>query len=219
MRFARERNFEVRFIEFMPLDSQEIWSLDRVITADDMIAELSEEFGPLEPVPDADPRAPATEYRFHDGHKIGFIASVSRPFCLNCNRLRLTADGKLRHCLFAREETDVRALASAAGLRSSARSRHPVDGLAEVGRARHQSLLFRRATAANVLNRRLILVRSIPVRLRQRGCTGKTPDQSNSVPCRRCSASVRISCLVRRDEIDGASAEAAAGHARAIDAR
>lgn len=105
--FARERNFEVRFIEFMPLDAQKIWSLDQVLTADDMIATLTASFGPLVPVPDADPRAPATEYQFSNGDRIGFIASVSRPFCLNCNRLRLTSDGKLRYCLFAREETDV----------------------------------------------------------------------------------------------------------------
>ncbi len=108
--FARARNLEVRFIEFMPLDAQHLWSLDRVLTADEMIEQLEAEFGPLTPVPDADPRAPATEYRFSDGHRVGFIASVSRPFCMNCNRLRLTADGKLRYCLFAREETDVRHL-------------------------------------------------------------------------------------------------------------
>lgn len=107
VRFARERRIEVRFIEFMPLDAQHIWSLDRVLTADEMIAMLSNEFGPLTPVPDADPRAPATQYRFIDQSRVGFIASVSRPFCLNCNRLRLTADGKLRYCLFAREETNI----------------------------------------------------------------------------------------------------------------
>jgi len=110
VRFAKERDIEVRFIEFMPLDGQHLWSLDRVLTADDMIAALTEEFGPLAPVADADPRAPATEYEFADGYRVGFIASVSRPFCLNCNRLRLTADGKLRYCLFAREETDIRPL-------------------------------------------------------------------------------------------------------------
>jgi cyclic pyranopterin phosphate synthase len=107
VRFGREHGIEVRFIEFMPLDAQELWSLDRVLTADEMIAMLEAEFGKLTPVPDADPRAPATEYQFSDGHRVGFIASVSRPFCLNCNRLRLTADGKLRYCLFAREETDI----------------------------------------------------------------------------------------------------------------
>jgi cyclic pyranopterin phosphate synthase len=110
VRFGRERGIEVRFIEFMPLDSQDIWSLDRVLTADNMIAMLEHEFGPLTPVPDADPRAPATQYQFADGYQVGFIASVSRPFCMNCNRLRLTSDGKLRYCLFANEETDVRHL-------------------------------------------------------------------------------------------------------------
>ncbi len=110
VQFGRERGIEVRFIEFMPLDAQNIWSLDRVLTAGDIIALLQGEFGELTPVADADPRAPATEYEFADGYKIGVIASVSRPFCLNCNRLRLTSDGKLRYCLFANEETDVRHL-------------------------------------------------------------------------------------------------------------
>jgi cyclic pyranopterin phosphate synthase len=115
VRFARARNLEARFIEFMPLDAQELWSLDQVLTADEMIAKLEREFGPLTPLPDADPRAPATAYRFADGHRVGFIASVSRPFCLNCNRLRLTADGKIRNCLFARQETDVSALLASEG--------------------------------------------------------------------------------------------------------
>jgi len=110
VRFGRENRIEVRFVEFMPLDAQHLWSLDRVLTADEMIAMLEREFGPLTAVPDADPRAPATEYRFADGYQVGFIASVSKPFCMNCNRLRLTADGKMRYCLFATEETDVRAL-------------------------------------------------------------------------------------------------------------
>jgi cyclic pyranopterin phosphate synthase len=110
VRFGRGRGIEVRFIEFMPLDAQDLWNLDRVLTADEMIATLTREFGPLAPVPDSDPRAPATEYRFSDASRVGFIASVSRPFCMNCNRLRLTADGKLRYCLFAREETDIKPL-------------------------------------------------------------------------------------------------------------
>jgi cyclic pyranopterin phosphate synthase len=108
--FGRKNGIEVRFIEFMPLDAQHLWSLDRVLTADEMIAVLDRQYGPLRPVPDADPRAPATEYEFPDGYRMGFIASVSRPFCMNCNRLRLTADGKMRYCLFATEETDVRPL-------------------------------------------------------------------------------------------------------------
>src|ERR1700730_8549984 len=107
-RFARENGFEVRYIEFMPLDAQNLWDRSKVLLADDMIAMLSREIAPLPPVPAPDPRAPATEYEFADGGRVGFIASVSRPFCLNCNRLRLTADGKLRYCLFAIEEDDVK---------------------------------------------------------------------------------------------------------------
>jgi cyclic pyranopterin phosphate synthase len=110
-RFGRDRNLEIRYIEFMPLDAQGLWERGRVLMADDMIAMLEREIGPLEEIPDRDPRAPATEYRFADGiGRVGFIASVSRPFCLNCNRLRITADGQLRYCLFAVEETDIRAL-------------------------------------------------------------------------------------------------------------
>jgi cyclic pyranopterin phosphate synthase len=109
--FCRERGFEPRFIEFMPLDSQSLWDRGKVLLADDMIALISREIGPLEPVPDADPRAPASEYRYTDGGgRVGFIASVSKPFCLNCNRIRLTSDGKLRYCLFAIDETDVKQL-------------------------------------------------------------------------------------------------------------
>jgi len=110
-RFGRERGIEIRYIEFMPLDSQRLWDRSRVLLADDMIEMLAREIGPLREIPDADPRAPATEYEFEDGGgRVGFIASVSRPFCLNCNRIRLTADGKFRYCLFAIEETDIRTL-------------------------------------------------------------------------------------------------------------
>jgi cyclic pyranopterin phosphate synthase len=110
-RYARERGFEVRYIEFMPLDAQNLWDRSKVLLADDMVGMLSREIAPLVPIPDPDPRAPATEYDFADGvGRVGFIASVSRPFCLNCNRVRLTADGKLRYCLFAIEEDDVKTL-------------------------------------------------------------------------------------------------------------
>jgi cyclic pyranopterin phosphate synthase len=108
-RFARENGFEVRYIEFMPLDAQGLWDRGKVLLADEIIAMLSREIAPLVAVPDPDPRAPATEYAFADGGgTVGFIASVSRPFCLNCNRLRLTADGKIRYCLFAIDEDDVK---------------------------------------------------------------------------------------------------------------
>jgi cyclic pyranopterin phosphate synthase len=108
-RFCRERGFEPRYIEFMPLDAQQLWDRSKVLTASEIIETLSREIAPLEEVPDADPRAPATLYRYADGGgTVGFVASVTRPFCLNCNRLRLTSEGKVRYCLFAIEETDVR---------------------------------------------------------------------------------------------------------------
>ena len=110
-RFCKERGFEPRFIEFMPLDAQSLWGRGKVLTADEMIATISQEIGPVVAVPDSDPRAPATEYAYADGSgRLGFIASVSKPFCLNCNRIRLTSDGKLRYCLFAIDETDVKQL-------------------------------------------------------------------------------------------------------------
>ncbi|HTP36209.1 MAG TPA: GTP 3',8-cyclase MoaA [Candidatus Acidoferrales bacterium] len=110
-RFARENGFEVRYIEFMPLDAQNLWDRSKVLLADEILATLAREVGPLVPVADPDPRAPASEYAYADGGgTVGIIASVSKPFCLNCNRIRLTADGKLRYCLFAIEEDDVKGL-------------------------------------------------------------------------------------------------------------
>ena len=92
-------------------DGQALWDRSQVLTMDEILATLRREVGPLEAVPEADPRAPEQLYRYLDGRgTVGFIASVSRPFCLNCNRIRLTADGKLRYCLFAIEETDVKSL-------------------------------------------------------------------------------------------------------------
>jgi cyclic pyranopterin phosphate synthase len=109
--YCRERGFEPRFIEFMPLDAQSLWDRGKVLLADDIAALITREIGPLIEVPDSDPRAPATEFSYADGKgRLGFIASVSKPFCLNCNRIRLTSDGKLRYCLFAIEETDVKEL-------------------------------------------------------------------------------------------------------------
>lgn len=108
-RYGRENGVEVRFIEFMPLDGSGLWEPGKVLPLDEMLQILTEEVGPLLPIHTADPNAPALEYRFADGiGSVGFIASVTRPFCGNCNRLRLTADGKLRYCLFAMEETDLR---------------------------------------------------------------------------------------------------------------
>jgi cyclic pyranopterin phosphate synthase len=110
-RFAREHALELRFIEYMPLDAVDRWEREKVLYAAEILERLAAEFGPLVPAPDQDPRAPAVDYDFTDGGgRVGLIASVSRPFCMSCNRVRLTAEGKLRNCLFALEETDVRAL-------------------------------------------------------------------------------------------------------------
>jgi len=108
-RLGRERGFEIRFIEYMPLDVQNAWERQKVLFGRDIIARLSQEVAPLDPVAPAYPGAPANEFAYRDGAgQVGIIASVSQPFCQSCNRIRLTADGMLRYCLFAREETDVR---------------------------------------------------------------------------------------------------------------
>jgi cyclic pyranopterin phosphate synthase len=105
--FARRTPYEVRFIEFMPLDADHAWTADQVLTGDEIRAAIDAVY-PLEAQP-REPHATARVYRFKDGHgKIGFINPVSEPFCGDCNRVRLTADGRLRTCLFSLNETDLR---------------------------------------------------------------------------------------------------------------
>jgi GTP 3',8-cyclase len=106
-RFARERPFEVRFIEFMPLDADHAWTPDSVLSGNEIRAIIETEFA-LEPEP-REPSATARVYRFADGQgRIGFINPVSEPFCGDCNRIRVTAEGRLRTCLFSLNETDLR---------------------------------------------------------------------------------------------------------------
>lgn len=110
-RFAREHQLELRFIEYMPLDAGNAWERSKVLFASEIIDLLEAEFGPVVPSSHRDPKAPAQDYEYADGGgRIGLIASVSRPFCGSCNRLRLTADGKLRNCLFSLDEADVKSL-------------------------------------------------------------------------------------------------------------
>lgn len=110
-KFARETGVELRFIEFMPLDADNAWERDKVLFAHEIIEKLSQEIQPLVPLDRQDPTAPATDFEFEDGvGRVGFIASVSQPFCMSCNRFRLTADGKIRNCLFSLEETDIKSL-------------------------------------------------------------------------------------------------------------
>jgi cyclic pyranopterin phosphate synthase len=104
---ARRTAYEVRFIEFMPLDADHAWTDDQVLTGAEIRAAIDAVY-PLEEIP-REPHATARICRFADGHgKIGFINPVSEPFCGDCNRIRLTADGRLRTCLFSLNETDLR---------------------------------------------------------------------------------------------------------------
>jgi GTP 3',8-cyclase len=106
--FARSTAFQVRFIEFMPLDGDHAWTPDSVLTGDELRRIIHSVY-PLEERP-REPSATARVFRFADGQgEIGFINPVSEPFCGDCNRIRLTAEGKLRTCLFSLHETDLRA--------------------------------------------------------------------------------------------------------------
>jgi GTP 3',8-cyclase len=106
-RFAREHPYEVRFIEFMPLDAGHTWTPDSVLTGEEIRAAIHAVY-PLEAEP-REPHATARVYRFADGQgRIGFINPVSEPFCGDCDRIRITAEGKLRTCLFSLNETDLR---------------------------------------------------------------------------------------------------------------
>jgi cyclic pyranopterin phosphate synthase len=106
--YCRARGFEFRVIEFMPIGAEE-WERNQFVAAAELLKQIEAEVAPLIPVPDQDPHAPAQDWLFADTRtRFGVIASVSQPFCRSCNRLRLTADGKFRNCLFAREETDLK---------------------------------------------------------------------------------------------------------------
>lgn len=106
--FCREHGFELRFIEYMPIGA-ESWEREKVVYAHELLEWLERDVAPLSPSPNYDPRAPAMDFDYADGKgRVGIIASLSRPFCRSCNRIRITADGKLRNCLFALNETDVK---------------------------------------------------------------------------------------------------------------
>jgi cyclic pyranopterin phosphate synthase len=115
--FGRERGVNVRFIEFMPLDASGEWTADKVVSRDEIVAAVDAVY-PLESRAgvDRDGPEPAETWRYRDGQgEIGVIASVTNAFCGSCDRVRLTADGQLRSCLFALDETDLRALIRGGG--------------------------------------------------------------------------------------------------------
>jgi cyclic pyranopterin phosphate synthase len=108
-RFGRERGVTVRFIEFMPLDAQGEWTNEQVVTKAEIVAAIGDVF-PLEPVAERE-SDPAARWRYVDGGgEFGVVPSVTEAFCESCDRVRLTADGMLRHCLFATRELDLRTL-------------------------------------------------------------------------------------------------------------
>lgn len=107
LRWCIKHDYELRFIEQMPLDAQHGWSREAMVTADETLSLLSDHFA-LTPM-DGRGSAPAERFLVDDGpHTVGIIGSVTRPFCGDCNRVRLTADGQILNCLFAREESDLR---------------------------------------------------------------------------------------------------------------
>ena len=106
-----ERSLELRFIEFMPLDAEDNWGTQAVLTGQEIRQILENEFGQLIAADRPDASQPAVDFHFASGQgRIGFINPVSEPFCASCNRLRITADGRIRNCLFSIEEWDARQL-------------------------------------------------------------------------------------------------------------
>ena len=142
LRFAVEHGYELRFIEQMPLDAQHGWDRATMVTAEEILASLQAEFD-LTPVgEDERGSAPAEEWVVDGGPgRVGVIASVTRPFCGSCDRVRLTADGQLRNCLFAREESDLRGAMRAgasdeelgARMRASLLAKLPGHGIDDTG--------------------------------------------------------------------------------------
>jgi GTP 3',8-cyclase len=115
-RFARQHRLELRFIEYMPLDADEHWQHDQVLSGDEVRTMIEHEIGELTPAPDQDPSQPATDYDYRDGSgRVGFINSVTQPFCSACDRLRLTAEGQIRNCLFSTVEWDARKIMRGGG--------------------------------------------------------------------------------------------------------
>jgi len=109
--FARDRDLELRFIEYMPLDAEDHWQREKLLTGLEVLNRIESVWGPLAPCDRPDPSQPAVDFQFADGQgRIGFINPVSEPFCGNCNRLRITAEGQVRNCLFSATEWDARQL-------------------------------------------------------------------------------------------------------------
>lgn len=108
-RFARDHDLELRFIEFMPLDGDEAWESDQVLSGKKVRQIIESELGHLELAERTKPSQPAIDFRYREGQgTVGFINSVTEPFCGHCDRLRITANGKIRNCLFSDAEWDIK---------------------------------------------------------------------------------------------------------------
>ena len=155
LRWSGRDGYDLRFIEQMPLDAQHGWSREAMVTADEIFAHLEREFVLT---PASEPRGSAPAELFHvDGGPatVGVIASVTRPFCGDCDRVRLTADGQVRNCLFAREESDLRGALRAGASDDGARRALGRGDARQARRARHRRPDVPPARPADVRHRRL----------------------------------------------------------------
>jgi len=150
-RYALDRDLQMRFIEFMPLDAEQHWQQDQVLSGEDIRRTLEEAIGALEPEPREDISQPAADYRFaKGGGTVGFINPVTEPFCEQCNRLRLTAEGQVRNCLFSTLEWDARALLRGGAsddeiaelVRDSVRAKKRGHGIDEPGFSRPERAMY-----------------------------------------------------------------------------
>ncbi len=150
--FARRHELELRFIEYMPLDADGRWAMDQVLSGDNVRAIIDREVGRLAPLAIDDPSQPATDYRYLDGGgRVGFINPVTHSFCGECNRLRLTAEGQVRNCLFSTVEWDARALLRGGGaddeniaalVRASIAAKKPGHGIDTVDFVKPQRAMY-----------------------------------------------------------------------------
>jgi GTP 3',8-cyclase len=150
-RFARERGLELRFIEYMPLDAEQHWQAADVLDGREIRRILEAEFGPLVPVGRPHASQPASDFEYADGRgRIGLIQPVSQPFCGDCDRLRLTAEGQVRNCLFSTAEWDARAILRGDGtddqiadlVRDCIRAKAPAHGINTSDFVRHERAMY-----------------------------------------------------------------------------
>ena len=150
-RFARDRELELRFIEYMPLDAEQHWQSSDVLDGEAIRNILEAEFGALLPVARSHPSQPATDFEYADGRgRIGLIQPVSQPFCGACDRLRLTAEGQIRNCLFSTAEWDARALLRGDGtddeladlVRDCVRAKAPAHGINTIDFVRPERAMY-----------------------------------------------------------------------------